>query len=193
MNKTVRHQLSTELLGEVDVIVPASWPEDYGLIMSVGDSGSSPLVRIQSRCAYGEVFGSRHCDCRSQLEVAASKLRARGGLLFYLEQEGRGAGIRAKASAYEASAAQNVDTLAHYESLGLPADPRDYAPVAQALNEMEVVSVHLLTNNPRKVEALSLAGINVVPTSLVVPFHDLAGDYLLAKRNRGHQIPSPRR
>src|SRR5438105_1259191 len=112
----IEHALTTQLLGDVTVLVPDEWTAQEGFILRVGPLSNEPLVRIQSRCAYGDVFGSIHCDCRGQLDASAALLRAHGGLLVYLEQEGRGAGISAKAAAYRAAERDLVDTFTHYES-----------------------------------------------------------------------------
>lgn len=184
----IEHTLHTSLLGEAVVLVPDHWPAEYGFILRVGRLDRTPLVRIQSRCAYGEVFGSVHCDCGAQLHESASRIRAEGGLLVYLEQEGRGAGISAKAAAYQAAERDLVDTFTHYESSGRPADLRSYAETAAALIELGASSVRLLTNNPDKVKALRAAGIDVTRLPLVVPIDPRADPYIVAKRQRGHLL-----
>ena len=38
--------------------------------------GSPPLVRLQSQCLTGEVFGSLRCDCAEQLSLAMRLIAA---------------------------------------------------------------------------------------------------------------------
>ena len=69
---------------------------------------------------YSEVFGSRECDCGWQLRRSRELLTVQGGVLIYLDQEGRGAGLRAKADAYRLNNEDGLDTYQAYEKLGLP-------------------------------------------------------------------------
>jgi 3,4-dihydroxy 2-butanone 4-phosphate synthase/GTP cyclohydrolase II len=184
----VEHTLSTTLVGDAIVVVPDSWPPNAGFMLVVRPFPPCPLVRIHSRCAYGDVFGSRHCDCQEQLRTSAQLIRAEGGVIVYLEQEGRGAGIAVKAKAYRAAEHDGIDTFTHYESAGITADPRQYAHVPQALLDFGLTEIRLLTNNLTKVNALSDAGISVERVSLVVDADPLATPYLAAKRERGHLL-----
>ena len=187
-NRDICHSLATRLVGQAKVLIPATWPMDYGFILAVGTVGANPIVRIQSRCAYGDVFGSLHCDCRAQLTESARLITEKGGLIFYLEQEGRGAGLFAKASAYQAAEETQTDTFSHFESRGLLADPRDYRPVAEALRTLGLAEIELLTNNPAKVAAVVDVGIKVTRLPLIVDADPMASGYLNAKKLRGHQI-----
>ena len=54
--------------------------QHIALVMGDVRAGEPPLVRMHSECLTGDVFGSRRCDCGSQLELA---LRA-------IADEGRG-------------------------------------------------------------------------------------------------------
>lgn len=183
----ISHTLLTNLVGRVEVLVPDGWPDDYGFIVRIGSPGLEPLLRIQSRCAYGEIFGSLHCDCGPQLQKSMqSVMDDGGGYIFYLNQEGRGAGIRTKAQAYEAAEERGVDTFSFYIESGQAADLRDYAPVANALLKMGIERVRLLTNNPVKQDALVSHGIAVARIPLVCATHSVAADYINAKRSQGH-------
>jgi len=185
----IQHGLMTNLLGPATVLVPEQWGPNFGFIVLAGTLLDWPLVRIHSRCAYGEVFGSVHCDCQIQLATSADLIRKDGGgLIVYLEQEGRGAGISAKASAYQAAERDGVDSFSHYEQSGLPADSRSYVDVGPALVALGIRSLRLLTNNPAKVHAIEHAGIQVKRVPLVVPTDVLAAAYVQAKRERGHLL-----
>ena len=155
--------------------------------------GDDVLVRVHSECLTGDVFGSVRCDCGPQLDEALRLVQAEGrGVIVYLRgHEGRGIGIEQKLRAYGLQD-QGLDTVDANLHLGLPVDDRDYATAAQALGDLGVRSVRLLTNNPDKVDSLERAGITVTTrVPLLVPVHPEAERYLATKRERmGHDLPS---
>ncbi|MGH2461601.1 MAG: GTP cyclohydrolase II [Chloroflexota bacterium] len=121
-----------------------------------------PLVRLHSECLTGEVFGSLRCDCGEQLAAALRSIAAAGRVaLLYLRQEGRGIGLANKIRAY-ALQDLGLDTVDANLALGLPPDRRDYGAAVAALRYLGVRQVRLLTNNPRKCQALERNGIAVV-------------------------------
>jgi GTP cyclohydrolase II len=151
-----------------------------------------PLVRLHSECLTGDVLGSARCDCGPQLREAAERVAARGGLLLYLRQEGRGIGLYAKLDAY-ALQDDGLDTYEANLALGFSADARDYTVAAQMLHALGVRRVALLTNNPDKAAQLSRLGVEVaerVPTAVHLGPANAA--YLAAKVARGaHLIDLP--
>jgi GTP cyclohydrolase II len=153
-----------------------------------GEARDGSLVRIHSKCMYSEVFGSRECDCGWQLKRSRELLTVQGGVLIYLDQEGRGAGLRSKANAYRLNHEDGLDTYQAYEKLGLPSDLRDYADAVQILNELGLTSVRLLTNNPSKIQALEKAGITVVRVPLQAQPTPTTVAYLQAKKRHGHLL-----
>lgn len=156
----------------------------------LGEPADGCLVRVHSRCLYGEIFESNDCDCREQLAKSWEEIRKEGsGVLIYLDQEGRGAGLGVKAKGYEVSQLLHLDTYQSYEHLGVPADTRTYEPAARLLSLLHLEKVRLLTNNPAKVAALEKAGIGVVRQELVVDHPgEQALRYLEAKERHGHAI-----
>ena len=154
-------------------------------------SGPDPvLVRLHSECLTGDVLSSTRCDCGPQLHAALDAIVERGwGSLLYLRQEGRGIGLHAKIQAYHLQDA-GADTLDANLMLGLPADGRNYAIVAEMLESLGVSNVELLTNNPEKVDQLTKYGINVAArTPLIVGVGTHNRDYLATKGERmGHHI-----
>uniref|UniRef100_UPI000E2696BA GTP cyclohydrolase II n=1 Tax=Amycolatopsis circi TaxID=871959 RepID=UPI000E2696BA len=170
----------------------ATGTEHLALVMGDLSDGSAPLVRLHSECLTGDVFGSRRCDCGSQLDQALRTVAAHGsGAIVYLGgHEGRGIGLTAKIAAY-ALQEDGYDTVDANHQLGLPADQRDYTDAAAVLDHLGVRRLRLLTNNPAKRDALVSEGIDVVECvampAAVTPENI---DYLLAKNSRmGHRIP----
>lgn len=154
-----------------------------------GDVSDGALVRIHSRCLYGDVFGSSECDCASQLHAAMAMMRERGsGVLIYLDQEGRGAGLFAKARAYRMRQEKGFDSFRSYEHYGLPPDPRSYTIAVELLEDLGLERVTLLTNNWEKVTSLESRGIKVERQPLVVPVSRHAVAYMESKRARGHEL-----
>ena len=73
------------------------------LAITFGDinSENSVLTRIHSQCITGESFFSLRCDCRFQLTESLRLIAKKGcGVVFYLQQEGRGIGLANKIRAY---------------------------------------------------------------------------------------------
>jgi 3,4-dihydroxy 2-butanone 4-phosphate synthase/GTP cyclohydrolase II len=148
------------------------------------------LVRVHSQCLSGDIFGSLRCDCGEQLFAALQMITdAGGGVLLYLQQEGRGIGLINKLKAYELQD-QGMDTVEANETLGFKDDLRDYGIGAQILVDLGLKKIRLLTNNPRKIVGLAGYGLEVVErVPLVVPPKDTNIRYLSAKRRKlGHLI-----
>jgi GTP cyclohydrolase II len=154
-----------------------------------GDPHDGCLVRVHSRCLYGDVFGSRECDCQAQLHRAMDMIRASGsGVIVYLDQEGRGAGLFAKARAFRMQEEHGIDSFRTYEHYGLKPDARSYDMAAELLSDLGLEKVTLLTNNWEKVAGLEGHGIKVERQPLVVPVSSRAVDYMESKRARGHDL-----
>jgi GTP cyclohydrolase II len=153
-------------------------------------SDAPPLVRVHSECLTGDAFGSLKCDCGPQLGDALAQIAASDwGILLYLRQEGRGIGLVNKLRAY-ALQDQGFDTVDGNLRLGFQDDERDFRVAARMLSKVSRSVVRLLTNNPKKVEALRAEAIEVVeqvPLKVGENVHNRA--YLAAKRDRsGHQL-----
>lgn len=188
-NDFIQHSLPTAMFGVADVLVPTSSIKfGGGLGVVVGQLGPQPIVRIQSKCAYGELLTSRLCDCRLQLVRSGEILGRAGGVLIHLEQEGRGLGPSVKAAAYRALEERGIDSYAYYREQGLPVDTRKYDLAIAILRELEVNSLRLLTNNPLKVAALVSEGFSVERVSIEVDADPLARRYLDSKVSEGHML-----
>jgi len=119
-------------------------------------------VRIHSECFTGDVLGSRRCDCGEQLDMALRLIAQAGrGVLIYLRQEGRGIGLLKKLQAYNLQD-QGMDTVDANLHLGYQADEREYSIAALMLEDLNIKSIQLITNNPEKIDGLKELGINVV-------------------------------
>lgn len=109
------------------------------------------------------------------------------GVLLYLRQEGRGIGLINKLKAYHLQD-QGMDTLDANLALGFEGDLREYYIGAQMLKDLGLQSLHLLTNNPDKVEQLEKYGITIssrIPIEIEANPYD--SFYLETKKNRmGH-------
>jgi GTP cyclohydrolase II len=158
----------------------------------IGD-GRSVLTRLHSECLTGDALGSLRCDCGTQLRQAAREIAAegRGVLVYATDHEGRGIGLVNKLRAYMLQE-DGADTIDANCRLGFPPDARSYDSAADCLRLLGVRSVRLLTNNPRKVEALRHAGIDVEATiPLRTSPHVRNLDYLHTKEERlGHFSPA---
>ncbi len=140
------------------------------------------LVRIHSVCLTGEIFGSMRCDCKQQLHYSLKRISEEGGMLIYLDQEGRGIGLFNKIKAY-ALQEQGFDTIEANEKLGLPIDSRKYYIAANILRNRGITDVKLLTNNPAKLHDLKKYGIAKVELeSLPVFCNEHNKKYLNAKK-----------
>jgi GTP cyclohydrolase II len=148
------------------------------------------LVRLHSECLTGDALGSLRCDCRDQLHASLRAIAAGDtGMVLYLRQEGRGIGLLNKLRAYGLQD-EGLDTVEANLALGFRDDEREYSIAAHMLALLQVRSIRLMTNNPRKVEGLTGLGVRVsgrIP--LVIPANEHNRSYLETKALRsGHLI-----
>jgi GTP cyclohydrolase II len=147
-------------------------------------------VRMHSACLTGDLFGSLKCDCGDQLRGTVKWMAENGGgILLYLDQEGRGNGLANKIRAYQLQS-QGWDTYDADEELGFGLDQRRFDFAGEMLKQLGVKCVSLFTNNPQKIAALKEAGIKVMSEQRVMGRQtDENISYLASKRDRaGHSI-----
>lgn len=147
------------------------------------------LCRIHSECLTGDVFGSLKCDCGPQLERALDELEQAGrGIILYMRQEGRGIGLANKIAAY-ALQDGGMDTVEANKHLGFDDDMRRYDISSEMLKILGPKSIVLMTNNPRKFEAMRKAGIPIderLPIKITPNKFNV--DYLNTKRDKSGHI-----
>jgi GTP cyclohydrolase II len=164
--------------------------DQVAIIVGDPDLTTAVPVRLHSACLTGDLFGSLKCDCGDQLrETVQWMAENEGGILLYLDQEGRGNGISNKMRAYKLQS-QGWDTYDADEILGFDLDQRHFDFAATMLKQLGVSRVTALTNNPLKVGAIKAAGVEVAATQAVLGrpnVHNVR--YLASKRDRaGHFI-----
>jgi GTP cyclohydrolase II len=160
--------------------------EHLAIVSGEIDARKRVCLRIHSECWTGDVLGSIKCDCRAQLESALEHISELGGMVIYLRQEGRGIGLLNKLKAYGLQE-QGLDTVEANHRLGFEDDLRTYGAAVEILRFFGVSKVRLLTNNPKKVEALEASGIHVIREPHQVGQTPQNLDYLKTKAHKsGH-------
>jgi 3,4-dihydroxy 2-butanone 4-phosphate synthase/GTP cyclohydrolase II len=127
----------------------------------IGD-GRDVLVRVHSHCLTGDVFGSDRCHCQRDIDSALSRIAKEGrGVLLYLHQTGRGFGLAEMPEGTHLEYHGQND-IAVNESIGLRGEQREYGIGIQILAALEIRSMRILTNHPRKLVALEGYGLDVI-------------------------------
>ncbi len=129
----------------------------YGRI----DPEKPVLVRVHSHCLTGDVFHAAGCGCREQLDRAMEMIAREGsGVLLYMHQTGRG---------FEVVKADGNNQILYHgmaalegENYSVKRSQRGYGTGAQILARLNLKTIRLLTNHPRKIAGLEGYGIKVV-------------------------------
>lgn len=192
IEESAHAELPLESYGQfrVTVVKEKITGQEHAIIESHKFS-DKPMVRIHSSCFTGDILGSLRCDCHQQLHFALQRISEEGGILIYLNQEGRGIGLLNKIKAY-ALQESGLDTIEANQKLGLPADSRNYYLVANMLKNRGIKHIRLLTNNPNKVADLQKYGITKVEVeNIPVHFNQHNKKYLMTKKAKlNHDILS---
>ncbi len=160
------------------------------LLLYMGELQNDSLLRIHSQCLTGDTLYSLKCDCGSQLAMALQRISEEGvGMIIYMAQEGRGIGLVNKIRAYELQD-KGMNTVEANEALGFAADERDYSYCKEILSAVNISSVRLMTNNPRKIKGLENVDIKVTErVSIEIEPNKHNEDYLKVKADKlGHMI-----
>ena len=176
MVKKTERQLTSVIYKQAEALIPTPWgdfnmiafaenEEDWmphlALVHKDTDVNQPVMVRVHSECITGDLFGSKRCDCGEQLAKALEMAAEKGGIVLYLRQEGRGIGIINKLKAYKLQD-QGMNTVDANIHLGLEVDARQYDIAVQMLEALNIRQIHLLTNNPDKIEAFDQVNVEVI-------------------------------
>lgn len=183
-------QVAIEAHEDCEVVLfreDAGGAEHLAIIVGQPDFTQPVPLRLHSACLTGDLLGSLRCDCGDQLRRAIARLAEHGGVLLYLQQEGRSIGLANKLRAYRLQD-EGLDTIDADRYLGFMADERDYTPALAMLKSLGIKQVRLLTNNPRKIAAIEAGGIEVVERlALYGPVNPYNARYIETKQQRaGH-------
>ena len=151
------------------------------LAICMGDllTNEPVLSRIHSQCITGESFFSMRCDCRYQLTESLQQIANIGrGVVFYLQQEGRGIGLSNKIKAYSLQD-KGLDTVEANHQLGFKEDERTYETVSGMIKFLAIKKLDLMTNNPKKIKALKESGV------LIAKSPALLGETMIRALNNG--------
>lgn len=159
--------------------------EHVALVKGQVEQSSEVLVRVHSECLTGDGFGSVRCDCGKQLAKSFEMIEAEGqGVVIYLRQEGRSIGLLNKIAAYTLQD-QGLDTVEANLHLGFEADQREYYAAKQILDDLQINSIRLLTNNPEKVACLEELGVTIAERiGLIVETNHNSDEYMRVKKEK---------
>jgi GTP cyclohydrolase II len=179
--------------GNFKIIAYSDNPNDLmphvALVHESFDPTRPTLLRIHSECMTGDVFGSKKCDCGEQLSLSLNKIAAEGGVLLYLRQEGRGIGLINKLKAYQLQE-KGMNTIDANLHLGFQEDERQYDAAIAILNDLNISTIRLITNNPLKINALQDKNFIITErVQLVIPTQLENEQYIEVKKMlMGHLI-----
>jgi GTP cyclohydrolase II len=191
VNRVACSTICVDGLGEAEFVLfqDAIGTQHVALLLGLPAPSRAVLVRVHSRCLTGDVFGSQRCDCGDQLKLAIHRMRESGGIVVYLDEEGRGIGLANKIRAYSLQDA-GLDTVEANMVLGFESDERDYCVAGRLLKLLGFRRILLLTNNPDKIAGIESAGIEVCGSvPLQAPVTSSNRRYLQTKAQRaGHRL-----
>src|ERR1019366_60628 len=138
---------------------------EYHLALVKGDvSGKeNVLVRMLSRCVFGDVFGSTQCECSQLVRNALGAIAEAGqGVLVYLHETGPGFRIDRDGAGSPTMLGHGRDFMHYQGEAGRMQLQHEHGIGAQILSDLGLHTIRLLTNHPRKIVALEGFGIEVV-------------------------------
>ena len=154
------------------------------------------ILRTDSGCETGQVFGDLTCECGVQLSLAMKKLSEEGeGIIVNIpHQDGRGMGLTFKLATLwlqESLGVNTVDSAALLAPGGV-IDIRTYAGVICILKFFEIpltCKINLATNNPSKADVFAENGYAITDyTSVIIEPNDHTRVHLEAKKEfLGHR------
>jgi GTP cyclohydrolase II len=167
----------------------------YAIIIGDISQEDAPLTRLHSSCFTGDVLGSMTCDCQDQLHKSINYIidsKGRNGVILYLMQDGRGIGTVNKMRAYNLQH-DGLDTVEANLFLGYDEDERNFAPAVSMIEQLNISSITLLTNNPKKLNELRKLGINIAGVAPITTTpNKINSNYLKVKAEKmNHQFIYP--
>jgi 3,4-dihydroxy 2-butanone 4-phosphate synthase/GTP cyclohydrolase II len=116
------------------------------------------MVRMHSHCLAGDVFGGALCDCQNVLDRSLELIAREGtGALIYLHQTSKGFSVDDEKRLVFHREVRETANAAHQRKT-----QRDIGVGAQILSSLNLHSIRLLTNHPKRVAALEGFGISIV-------------------------------
>jgi 3,4-dihydroxy 2-butanone 4-phosphate synthase/GTP cyclohydrolase II len=136
----------------------------YALVKGDISNGEDVLVRVHTQCLVGDVFGSVTCHCHQQMDRALEIIASEGrGVLLYLSQMTK-AGQSNLPPEIETHGKKGIDAN---ETIAFRGEQREYGIGAQILASLNIHSMRILSNHPRKLIALKAYGLQILTQ---VPF-----------------------
>ena len=136
----------------------------YALVKGDISNGEDVLVRVHTQCVVGDVFGSVMCHCHQQMDRAMEIIASEGrGVLLYLSQMSKSGQTNLPAE-IETHGRKGVDAN---ETIAFRGEQREYGIGAQILASLNIHSMRILSNHPRKLIALKAYGLQILTQ---VPF-----------------------
>lgn len=132
------------------------------------------IVRFDSGCETGQIFGDLTCECREQLELGLEQIAENGqGILINIpHQDGRGLGLPFKLATLRLQNEIGVDTV-QASKLLQPNGSRDDRTYAGAIAILRFFGINqpitLSTNNPKKQSDFRENGFDCNAMPAVVP------------------------
>jgi 3,4-dihydroxy 2-butanone 4-phosphate synthase/GTP cyclohydrolase II len=138
---------------------------EYHLALVRGDvSGKEGvMVRMHSRCVFGDVFGSTSCDCARLVRNSMRAIAEEGqGVLVYLHETGPGFRVERETNDGPKMISHGRDFMHYKGEAGQRQLQHEHGIGAQILSDLGLHTIRLLTNHPRKIVALEGFGIEIV-------------------------------
>jgi 3,4-dihydroxy 2-butanone 4-phosphate synthase/GTP cyclohydrolase II len=135
------------------------------------------LVRMHSHCVYGDVFGSKFCDCQRLVHESLHRIAEEGtGVLVYLHQTGPGFRTEKDEQGVTRMVSHGRDFMHYAGAAGQRQLQHESGIGAQILSDLGLHTIRLLTNHPRKIVALEGFGIEIVEQVPIAPAPVKTGD-----------------
>jgi len=175
----IRHRLAHERI--VRRLAEGALPTEFGEFRTIAYGASTDaemhlalvygevreregvLVRMHSRCIYGDVFGASSCECSRMIRAALQRIAAEGaGVLVYLHETGPGIRLTPGEAGLARLVTHSPD-FKHYSDAGGRRRLQYESGIgAQILSDLGLHTIRLLTNHPRKIVALEAFGIHIL-------------------------------